>query len=121
MIRRVKELLGYRELIRNLVIRDLKVRYKNSVLGVLWSLLNPLLMTLVFTVVFTLMMPSDIDQLSGLFSVRLPAVEFSFRLVDRCDRIDRQQLEPDQESLFPPGDPAPRPRSCQISSTFWWR
>jgi len=57
MIRRVVELYSYRDLIRNLVIRDLKVRYKNSVLGILWSLLNPLLMTLVFTVVFTIMLP----------------------------------------------------------------
>jgi ABC-type polysaccharide/polyol phosphate export permease len=59
MIRRIVELGQYRELIKNLVIRDLKVRYKNSVLGVLWSLLNPLLMTLVFTVVFTLMLPRN--------------------------------------------------------------
>ena len=56
MIDRIVELYGYRELIRNLIIRDLKVRYKNSVLGILWSLLNPLLMTIVFTVVFTLML-----------------------------------------------------------------
>ena len=65
MIRRLKDsavaLVRYRELIKNLVIRDLKVRYKNSVLGVLWSLLNPLLMTLVFTIVFTLMIPNS-DQ-----------------------------------------------------------
>ena len=61
MIRRVAELYHYRELTRNLVIRDLKVRYKNSVLGMLWSLLNPLLMTLVFTVVFTLMLPSGAE------------------------------------------------------------
>lgn len=59
MIRRVAELLQYRELLKNLVIRDLKVRYKNSVLGVLWSLLNPLLMTVVFTVVFTILVPGD--------------------------------------------------------------
>ncbi len=59
MIRRFAELYTYRELIRNLVIRDLKVRYKNSILGVLWSLLNPLLMTMVFTVVFTFMLPSN--------------------------------------------------------------
>lgn len=51
------QLLQYQELIRNLVIRDLKVRYKNSVLGVLWSLMNPLLMMIVFTVVFTVMAP----------------------------------------------------------------
>ena len=48
----------YRGLLRNLVTRDVKVRYKNSALGVLWSLLNPLLMMLVFTVVFTVMTPA---------------------------------------------------------------
>ena len=57
MQRRVAELYSYRELLKNLVVRDLKVRYKNSFLGILWSLLNPLLMTLVFTIVFTLMLP----------------------------------------------------------------
>ncbi|MGC9333384.1 MAG: ABC transporter permease [Anaerolineae bacterium] len=67
MIARFQELVQYRELIRNLVIRDLKVRYKNSALGVLWSLLNPLLMTLVFTVVFTIMIPSEIDAYPVFF------------------------------------------------------
>jgi lipopolysaccharide transport system permease protein len=56
MMGRLSELVQYRELTKNLVIRDLKIRYKNSILGVLWSLLNPLFMTLVFTIVFTLML-----------------------------------------------------------------
>ena len=59
MIRRVTELFHYRELIKNLVIRDLKVRYKNSVLGILWSWLNPLFMMVVYTVVFTVMRRQD--------------------------------------------------------------
>jgi lipopolysaccharide transport system permease protein len=67
MITRIGELYRYRELIKNLVIRDLKVRYKNSVLGVLWSLLNPLAMTLVFTVVFTIMLPQPIDDFPAFF------------------------------------------------------
>ncbi len=53
----MSHLYQYRELIRNLVIRDLKVRYKDSVLGVLWSLMNPLMMMVVFTIVFTVMTP----------------------------------------------------------------
>jgi len=59
---RLVELFRYRELLFNLVVRDLKVRYRNSVLGVAWSLLNPLFMMLVFTVVFTVMQRSDIER-----------------------------------------------------------
>ncbi len=53
-----KELWRYRELILNLVVRELKARYKNSILGFVWSLLNPLAMMLVFTLVFTVMVPN---------------------------------------------------------------
>jgi ABC-type polysaccharide/polyol phosphate export permease len=55
MLKKLAELWRYRELVYNLTVRDLKVRYKNSALGIAWSLLNPLLMMLVFTVVFTVM------------------------------------------------------------------
>ena len=51
----LRELWQYRELIRNLVVRDLKVRYKNSALGIAWSLLSPLLMMVVYTIFFQLM------------------------------------------------------------------
>ncbi len=51
----LRELCRYRDLLFNLVARDLKVRYKNSFLGVIWSWLNPLLMMLVFTFVFNIM------------------------------------------------------------------
>ena len=50
-----RELYHYRYLLRNLISRDLKARYKNSIFGVLWSLLNPLAMMLVFTLLFTVM------------------------------------------------------------------
>ncbi|MCX6024003.1 MAG: ABC transporter permease [Chloroflexi bacterium] len=53
------ELYRYRELVANLVVRDLKLRYRNSVLGFLWCLVNPLLMMGVFTLVFTVMMPNN--------------------------------------------------------------
>lgn len=53
------DLYRYRYLLQNLIVRDLKVRYKNSVLGVLWSLLNPLMMMIVYTVLFTVLIPND--------------------------------------------------------------
>lgn len=47
------QLWRYRSLIRNLVARDLKVRYKRSVLGIIWVSLNPLLTTIVLSTVFS--------------------------------------------------------------------
>ena len=43
----------YKELIKNLVISDLKTKYSSSVLGFAWSMLNPLLMMLVLYFVFS--------------------------------------------------------------------
>jgi len=57
-----RELWKFRGLMSNLVIRDLRVRYKNSALGVLWSLLNPLLMMVVFTAVFTVMRGQSVSD-----------------------------------------------------------
>ncbi len=56
IIQRLQELVRYRELVRNLVVSELKARYKASVLGFVWSLLNPLAMMLVFTVVFSFLL-----------------------------------------------------------------
>ncbi len=58
LLQRLRELWHYRELIRNLVVSDLKTRYKNSVFGFFWSLLNPLGMMLVFTLVFGVLTPN---------------------------------------------------------------
>ena len=49
----VLDLLRYRELIRNLVSRNITARYKRSVLGVLWALMDPILTMIVMSVVFT--------------------------------------------------------------------
>jgi lipopolysaccharide transport system permease protein len=63
----LREVVQYRELILNLTIRELKARYKSSVLGFLWSLLNPLGMMLVFTFVFTIMRPDARMETYPLF------------------------------------------------------
>jgi ABC-type polysaccharide/polyol phosphate export permease len=52
MIAELRELWKFRELLATMVERDLKIRYKNSVLGFFWSLLNPLATVLVLTLVF---------------------------------------------------------------------
>jgi lipopolysaccharide transport system permease protein len=49
--------LYFYDLLHELVIRDLKLRYKRSILGMAWSLFNPLAQLLVFTFVFTRVLP----------------------------------------------------------------
>ena len=63
----VRELGAYGDLLRNLVVRDLKVRYRGSVLGFAWSLLNPLLMMGVFTIVFQVLASNNPVERYPLF------------------------------------------------------
>lgn len=61
----------FRWLLYELVKRDLKLRYRGSVLGIAWTLLNPVLFMAVYTVVFSVIMRSTIERypfflLSGL-------------------------------------------------------
>jgi len=59
-IRRLRDVWEHRELLGNLVRKELKVKYKNSALGFVWSLLNPMLYLAVFWLVFTVFMPASI-------------------------------------------------------------
>lgn len=60
MVEELLQLLRYRDLVLQLVSRNIKARYKRSVLGVVWTMLNPLLMMVILTLVF-----------SGLFRLTL--------------------------------------------------
>ena len=67
---RFRELWEYRELLYFLVWRDVKVRYKQTVLGVTWVVLQPLFLALLFTVIF--------GQLAGISSEGVPFALFAF-------------------------------------------
>lgn len=74
----LKELWQYREMIFSLVKRDLKSRYKGSVLGFLWMFLNPLLQLGVYTIVFSTIMRMDIEKFYlFLFVALVPWLFFS--------------------------------------------
>ena len=62
--KKLVELYLARDLLAQLVAKELKVRYKNSTLGFLWSMLTPVLMTAVFAVIFT-------------YVVRIPVADFA--------------------------------------------
>ena len=76
--RGLRELVRFRQLIALLVVRELKVRYKRSLFGLVWTMLNPLLLMIVYTVVFTTIMPVAQRNFSiFLLSALLPWLFFS--------------------------------------------
>ena len=71
----IKELYAYRQMIFSLVKKDLRGRYKGSVLGFLWTFINPLFQLIVYTIVF---LPNNIDRYYlYLFVALIPWIFFS--------------------------------------------
>ena len=89
---RLRGLYEYRYLLGNLVRRDIKARYKNSVLGILWSMLHPLGLMLVFTMVFTVLgRGADYRQYPVFVLVGIVPLElFQRRSNQRHSRHSRQ-------------------------------
>lgn len=56
-------LIGHRELIASLILRDIRARYKQSVLGIAWALLQPLAMMIIYTVVFSHIVKVDTGEI----------------------------------------------------------
>ncbi|MFK7800021.1 MAG: ABC transporter permease [Anaerolineae bacterium] len=72
LFNRLGEMRRFSYLTQNLIVRDIKIRYRNSLLGVLWSLLTPLFMMLVFSFVFKVAFPNnDVRQYSVFVLVGL--------------------------------------------------
>lgn len=84
----LRELWAYRELLLILVIRDLKVRYKNSFLGFGWSLLNPLLQVLIITLVVRFLMDVRAPNYHAyVFCATLPWLFFNTGLLDAAPSL----------------------------------
>ena len=78
MIELFRDIYRFRELIWALALKELKIRYKRSVLGFLWALLNPALLMIVLTLVFSTVMRFAIPHYAiFLLSVLLPWTFFS--------------------------------------------
>ncbi|MFL6463636.1 MAG: ABC transporter permease [Bryobacteraceae bacterium] len=88
MIELVRDSIRYRELIWALALKELKVRYKRSVLGFLWALLNPMLLMLVLTVVFSSVLKMNIPHYAiFLLSMILPWTFFSQSLAYAAESV----------------------------------
>lgn len=92
MLSNLGSLLRYRGLIQALVARELKARYRGSVLGFVWSFVNPLLLLSIYSFVFTTIMRSDDPRTPRpfavfLFSGLLPWTWFSASLTEATSSL----------------------------------
>src|SRR6187549_3378784 len=86
MFHNLARLTRYRGLIQSLVARELKARYRGSVLGFFWSFINPLLLLLVYSFVFKYFLPRGGEDLPHyvvfMFCGILPWTWFSSSLLE---------------------------------------
>jgi lipopolysaccharide transport system permease protein len=94
MFRNLKELHQYRALLWSLTQRELQARYRNSVLGFLWTFLNPTLLMLVYSLVFSVYMRNPMKGFTYfLFVGLLPWLWFSSSVLAGASAIsDRRDL-----------------------------
>src|SRR5919109_5413042 len=82
MVSTFREIIRYRVLIQTLVVRDLKVRYRGSALGLLWTLLNPLLHMTIYALVFSVYIRTQTEHYAAfLLCGLLPWIWFSSALL----------------------------------------
>ncbi|MDO4939114.1 MAG: ABC transporter permease [Lachnospiraceae bacterium] len=62
MVERLKSLWTYRDLVKHLVIKDLKLKYRRSFLGYVWSVLNPLLVMIIMAIIFSSIFKRNIEN-----------------------------------------------------------
>jgi ABC-type polysaccharide/polyol phosphate export permease len=86
MLHNLSQLPRYRALVQSLVVRELKARYRGSVLGFFWSFINPLLLLLIYTFVFKYVMPAQPEGTDPyplfMFCGLLPWTWFSASLIE---------------------------------------
>src|SRR5574341_1564058 len=91
MLTQLRTLFRYRLLIQSLVSRELKARYRGSVLGFFWSFFNPLLLLIVYTIVFNYILPNRALETQPyalfLFLGLLPWTWFSSSLLEASNVI----------------------------------
>lgn len=88
----LKELYDYREMIKSLVKKELRARYKGSFLGFLWTFVNPLLQLLVYSIVFSVILRMGIENYSMfLFVALVPWIFFSSSITSGSTVILQQQ------------------------------
>ncbi|MCC3399634.1 ABC transporter permease, partial [Clostridiales bacterium AHG0011] len=61
-LKRIEGFIKYKDLLKQLVLKDVKLKYRRSFLGYVWSVLNPLLIMCVMTLVFSTVFKRNIEN-----------------------------------------------------------
>lgn len=89
---KLKEIFLYREMIASLVRKDLRGRYKGSILGFFWTFLNPLMQLLVYSLVFSIIVRVEVEKYYlFLFVALIPWIFFSSALTSGSSVILAQK------------------------------
>ena len=97
----IREIWQFRELLLSLVARDLKVKYQRSALGLLWTLLKPLLMVLVLIGVFTSVLRIGVDGFWAFLISGIFVFNFVSGAMSRATSILRGQAALRRSVAFP--------------------
>ena len=115
----LRDIWRFRELLGNLVRKELKVRYKNSMLGFAWSMLNPLFLLAVYTLVFSILGASFSYFTVWLLIGLLPLVLVQYLVAGRHG-VDHWQRGPRRQGALPrevlpwqPSGPRSSTSSCR--------
>lgn len=88
LLAEARELWRYRHLVRTLVERDLRIRYKNSVIGIGWTMVNPLIQVFVLTVAIGYILGSGPKNISAyIFCATIPWTFFQTAVLDSSSSI----------------------------------
>ncbi|MDX1935335.1 MAG: ABC transporter permease [Capsulimonadales bacterium] len=101
LIAEAQEVWRYRELLQNLVQRELDVRYKGSRFGIAWSLANPIIRAIVLWAVFDLILNYGVKDYSAyLLTAFFPWTFFLTGVLDAADSVSKQ-MELVKKVYFP--------------------
>lgn len=85
---RIKKVIAQRQIIKSMAVKNLKEKYVGSALGILWAIINPILIMLVITFVFTKIMRTEMKNLPlFMLSALLPWFFFTNSVTEATDSM----------------------------------
>lgn len=101
MLTRIKEIFSYKDMIKGLVKRDLRGRYKGSVLGFLWNFVNPLCQIIVYSIVFSRVLTNSIEKYPIFLIIGLMPWNFFAESLSQGSGCVLHQAELTKKIYFP--------------------